>query len=486
MANTPYNINNQAIGNYSKKIGIEEYSRPDPAFRAYYNLPSEKKLVALWRAYLDWRKRRLDDDYRQFDQYVRSCSLKAKNDVEAMPNPLRNGKKGEHYSCAFLMPESVSVYILQGLEAAGLEYAKDSGKPSRCIISGTPTEPGEFSIKLVYAGYGVADRFERQLDLRINPDPKDLWRNIPTDENIEYFKEDVDGQLLALGDMAMLAASRRGRSHAHGGLPRDDDFAISLDQSEKWYIMAVADGAGSAEFSRRGSQIACSCAIDSCVKKIASMPDLDLFFENFSAQSLKNPEKLADARKLVYSILPQAAFEAHKAIREEAREMKREARLYATTLLMVMAKKYAHDWVVLSFQIGDGAMAILRGIDESFEAILLAEPDEGEYGGQTRFITMNDIFEPNELMRRLRVDIVPDFESIILMTDGISDACFATLANLRDNAHWKDLWRELQPAIDSANGVEALLDWLNFWSRGNHDDRTIAVLYPRQREGMRQ
>ena len=30
---------------------------------------------------------------------------------------------------------------------------------------------------------------------------------------------------------------------------------------------------------------------------------------------------------------------------------------------------------------------------------------------------------------------------------------------------------------DNEKSQEQLLNWLNFWDRGNHDDRTIAILY---------
>lgn len=115
---------------------------------------------------------------------------------------------------------------------------------------------------------------------------------------------------------------------------------------------------------------------------------------------------------------------------------------------------------------------------DSFSSILLAEPDEGEYGGQTRFITMREMFEPNELMRRIRVDLVPDLAGLVLMTDGISDAWFATLANLHSAERWQTFWREILPLAQSGDPVTGLLEWMTFWSQGNHDDRTLALMLP--------
>ena len=75
------------------------------------------------------------------------------------------------------------------------------------------------------------------------------------------------------------------------------------------------------------------------------------------------------------------------------------------------------------------------------------------------------------------------------MTDGVSDPMFGTDANLNSIGQWNELWDKLQngfpedeiPGVDfSAGNVESkdqLLNWLNFWVPGEHDDRTIAILY---------
>ena len=61
----------------------------------------------------------------------------------------------------------------------------------------------------------------------------------------------------------IIAASKRGRAHAHSGTFRDDDFSIQFNESTGWYMIAVADGAGSAQYAREGARIACDTAIGS-------------------------------------------------------------------------------------------------------------------------------------------------------------------------------------------------------------------------------
>ena len=73
----------------------------------------------------------------------------------------------------------------------------------------------------------------------------------------------------------------------------------------------------------------------------------------------------------------------------------------------------------------------------------------------------------------------------MLMTDGVSDAFFETDNNLKDPEFWKSLETNIlhttnpkdEPEVSPETQANRLLDWLDFWSPGNHDDRTIVVLH---------
>ena len=146
------------------------------------------------------------------------------------------------------------------------------------------------------------------------------------------------------------------------------------------------------------------------------------------------------------------------------------------------------SWFVASYWVGDGAICLYN--EEKGTSKLLGIPDEGEYSGQTRFLTMPDIFkDATAVFERLRFSIEDDFTSLILMTDGVSDPMFETVNNLNDFEKWKEFYERLKTGFpeDEIGGVDLtddneqskdqLLNWLNFWSPGNHDDRTIAILY---------
>lgn len=130
---------------------------------------------------------------------------------------------------------------------------------------------------------------------------------------------------------------------------------------------------------------------------------------------------------------------------------------------------------------GDGAICLYD--KHTHTAKILGVPDEGEFAGQTRFLTMPDIFkDAKSLYQRLRFNIVDDFTALFMMTDGVSDPKFETDVNLNNPDRWDALWNDLKEngvelTDDNESSKEQLLNWLDFWSPGNHDDRTIAILY---------
>ena len=353
----------------------------------------------------------------------------------------------------------------------------------------------ELTLKYHFSGMEMpAERpvLERKVQFVINQDPRKLWRDIPVDwENMtepKYKKDDIQIDYVkveALSDGTpqkdIVAASKRGRSHAQEGKPRDDHFKMS-HMDNGWYIMAVADGAGSAKYSREGSRIVCEEVTNYCMAQLANSKDFESAVKQYNEHKT---ESESDARKAVgdyiYKIVGTAAFKAHKSINAEAAIKKLPAKQYATTLLLAICKKFEFGWFIATFWVGDGVICLYN--KQAHTAEVLGVPDEGEYAGQTRFLTMPEIFkDATSLYQRLRFRIVDDFTALFLMSDGVSDPKFETDANLNNPDKWDALWTDLKE-----NGVELtddneetknqLLAWLDFWSPGNHDDRTIAILY---------
>ena len=428
-----------------------------------------------------------------------------------------NAKENQIYNQTVEMPKVSSVQLPEveillddvvGLEQDihGLQLMVAPDKHS-FAITGTPTlehfrkdgatalSTFELTLKYHFSGMEMpAERpvLERKVQFVINQDPRKLWRDIPVDwENMtepKYKKDDIQIDYVkveALSDGTpqkdIVAASKRGRSHAQEGKPRDDHFKMS-HMDNGWYIMAVADGAGSAKYSREGSRIACEEVTNYCMAQLANSKDFESAVKQYNEHKT---ESESDARKAVgdyiYKIVGTAAFKAHKSINAEAAIKKLPAKQYATTLLLAICKKFEFGWFIATFWVGDGAICLYN--KQAHTAEVLGVPDEGEYAGQTRFLTMPEIFkDATSLYQRLRFRIVDDFTALFLMSDGVSDPKFETDANLNNPDKWDALWTDLKE-----NGVELtddneetknqLLAWLDFWSPGNHDDRTIAILY---------
>lgn len=421
-----------------------------------------------WNAWQGWLAKNHKQFRQQFYQELEDRRQKVHNALKALPRQLPNARKEAHYCFSFYFPCDLARLSVTGLEHTGLQLTLDNGKQNLLCLSGIPHKSGAckpvFEARYTDWARGLPNIYH-SFRLEILPDPRDLWLDLPSDKHIEYWRKDQDWQMLEYGDSRLFAASIRGRSHAHTGKPRDDAFGLACQKG--WLMLAVADGAGSAEYSRKGAEIACDVALDSCKNMLDRSRDLEDIFTHPLPENWQ-----VMAKKHAYTLLAGAAFEAHKAIRREAENRARGVNSYASTLMLAVVRKFPPGWVVLSFQVGDGAMAMFC----NGQAELLAQPDEGEYGGQTRFITMAEIFEPYELMRRVRVDVAPHFEEILMMTDGISDCRFPSQEAMRNQDLWHELRMEIDKKLDNAAWEAALVEWLNFWSKGSHDDRTIAIM----------
>jgi len=113
--------------------------------------------------------------------------------------------------------------------------------------------------------------------------------------------------------------------------------------------------------------------------------------------------------------------------------------------------------------------------------------DVGEFGGGTRFITMPEIFTSDKFSTRFGFKQIEDFSYLVLMTDGIYDPKFEVEANLEKLDKWNAFFADLQGNNEDKIRVEfdkvnkeiagQLSSWMDFWSPGNHDDRTLAIVF---------
>jgi serine/threonine protein phosphatase PrpC len=322
---------------------------------------------------------------------------------------------------------------------------------------------------------GQTQRVVAKLKVTFVPDPKLLWKNIPSDETERFHKPDSFKGYCENNNMLLMGTSVRGRSHAHKGIHRDDDFKLLCDNSSDWSVTCVADGAGSCKYSRQGAFVAVDTASSTLKETLNGHygSQLELAYNAFY---LDKNETTQQALLVAYQhTIVKAVFNAAKAIQDCVDPEKGDRiKDFSTTLILAAHKKVADGYLVVSFWIGDGGVVIYT---KNKKAILMGEPDSGEFAGQTRFLD-NKIFEGGNVYKRVKMEKVDSMNAVILATDGITDAWFETEKQLESLPHWDKLWEELEPHvmnIDRDKGIRGLTEWMDFWSKGNHDDRTLSI-----------
>lgn len=346
-------------------------------------------------------------------------------------------------------------------------------------LVGTPERAGDHVLSLEIADPDGSPR-PAKARLTVIADPRDLWVSLPSDRSDPHWKEDGVVLTQSSSNAFLLAGSLRGRGHAQKGGFREDDVALRVNEAG-WHILVVADGAGSAKLSRQASRIAVEIAADAIDEKTRTHLGGRLD-GRLSAWSVNPEEEMASIRRdLLYPVLAGAAFKATNALVEESKARDTPFRDYYTTLLCAIARRTDQGWMIASFSVGDGGIGAFDA--EAGTLDLLCSPDSGEYAGQTHFLTPGLFEDYQSVIERIHCVIRPSFTGLVAMSDGITDSFFPTDAMLEDPKSWSRFWADeveagIKPMARDADMEARMIDWLSFWSKGNHDDRTIAFLIP--------
>jgi serine/threonine protein phosphatase PrpC len=424
---------------------------------------NQKMIMANWKL-----KTRIDDILLQ---------------AVSLPNGTVNKKYESKIDYIKLGWNDIIYSEIKDLDNSGLEFNNEEE-----LLFGNPIISGDLKIKLLFRIEGEEEDSklnEKIITIIINPDPKSLWKDIESDKNDPYWKEDNVAVSNNFLNKNIVIASKRGRSHANVASFRDDDFAFKNFENTGWSVLAISDGAGSAKLSRQGSKIAC----DSVIK---------YFEENFNNEYLKefdetlsnhyNKTDEESSKKIshfVYGNLSKAAWFVHKELELFATKLEKPLKDLHSTLIFTLVKKYEFGYAILTFGVGDCPIGLLN-IDLT-EIKLMNWLDVGEFGGGTRFITMPEIFQSDKFSTRFGFKLVDDFSYLMLMTDGIYDPKFVVEANLEKIEKWNEFLEDLNGKNednckvdfnkDNAEIANQLSTWMDFWNPGNHDDRTLAIIY---------
>ncbi len=179
----------------------------------------------------------------------------------------------------------------------------------------------------------------------------------------------------------------QGISHQKLGLPCQDAQSYRI-LPEDILLIALADGAGTAENSEQGAH----CAVDFALGTLS-----EELVENL-------PTGNDEWEILLYRVYE----DARQAIQSLADEQDALLRSFATTLTVVIA---VGEQLIVA-QLGDGAVIARNQEDELFAA---SHAQRGEYANETFFLTGDDALEHIQI--QIREELV---SAIAVMSDGLT------------------------------------------------------------------
>ena len=339
-------------------------------------------------------------------------------------------------------------------------------------VRGEPEHAEEFEFTFQYSMDNATH--SGRCKLNIIPDPRSLWKVLDPEEGQPFIKDHTDQHLIFTEKFDLIAASRRGRSHEHAGTFRDDDFSLFYIPDTEWSVITVADGAGSAIYSREGSRI----AVDIVEKQFYGYLNVDTIAsleEDLSQWQIGQQDEVTKqiAKKLNEQFF-NVYYDIYKSIIEEielqAKVSNVPAKAFSTTLLVAVVRQYQNRTFISTFSVGDGAIAVY-----SRDSVrLMNVADGGEYAGQTQFL---DRSIASDFGNRIKIGHFNDIDAVLVMTDGISDPIFETEVGLGQHPLWTKMYQEIEPLFHQPDADVALLEWMHFFKPGHHDDRTMAVLW---------
>lgn len=437
------------------------------------------------------------------NQIMEKWKIKTRiSDIISQQMILPNATMGKSYSAKIdfekLNLTDLTMKDFGGLEEIGLTYNAETNE-----IEGNPIQSGDLKVKFLFKTEleeKDTPLNEKNVSLIVNPDPKTLWKNIPSDRDDHFWKEDDITAFSSLGEKHVVVASKRGRSHQNVGSFRDDDFSFRYIEKTGWSLVAVSDGAGGYSLSRKGSELACK-AVGDYFQQHADLENFEAFEKKLQEFNKKKDELLLEeTRNFSKQILYKATLHVHKTIKDHAGttfentpeifnnpKAKTPLDYYHATLIFVLLKKFEFGYVIMSFGVGDCPIAIMSA--DKTSSRMLNWLDIGEFGGGTRFITQPNIFHSTErpMATRFNFTIEKDFSYLFLMSDGIYDPKFVVEANLEKHEKWIEFLEDLKGKNEENLSVQfnpdnkeieaELSRWMDFWSPGNHDDRTLAIIF---------
>lgn len=245
-----------------------------------------------------------------------------------------------------------------------------------------------------------------------------------------------------------LYASEAGTSHRASGLPCQDAAGVRrlVVQGAEYLLIAICDGAGSAELAHEGARFVVDHWLDTAA--------VELHLE--SAISEDAISALAET--------------CHEALLKLARERNKKARDFACTLLTAVL---GPDESIF-FQLGDGVWVQQNGDELS----AVTWPHQGEFAGETVFLTSADRQRHYQIQKR------PTGEAVAGLTDGLERLAVNFANRTPLPGFFRPMWSALKQSNDPALASQ-LARFLDSEPVNNRtdDDKTLVLVVRSSHEG---
>lgn len=252
----------------------------------------------------------------------------------------------------------------------------------------------------------------------------------------------------------VIAASAPGAIHLEKALPCQDAYAYCLLPGGE-LLAAVSDGAGSAERSREGAQM----AVD------AALAGLDALCRG------EAPGNEAGWQTVITGLFD----EIHQKLAALAGAEGNPLREFAATLTCALVTA---EWLVVG-QIGDGA-AITEGVDSAL--FLAVPPQRGEYANEAYFLT-----QPEAMLFTVVYATRQPVRALALTTDGLLRLAFKLPEYKPYPGFFQPLFTFVRESTDVTQAQAELAGFLvsERVSARSDDDKTLLLAVRTEQTGGR-
>lgn len=207
----------------------------------------------------------------------------------------------------------------------------------------------------------------------------------------------------------------QGNSHRGNNTPcQDRTFFIEEDGL---YVMTLADGAGSKEFSHLGAEIVTQMTARILVDSFND------FIQKLEEHGKTNLEIEQNKRLVKESILDRLTKQLEDYTLNNGIPSVKEL---ASTLLFC-ATDYRNRFII--GHIGDGLIGATFLTQEDAYSMVLSEPENGAQSNITFFVTDDKALDHF----RIKSGVFSNLESVYLMSDGVAEVFYSSFEGLSDN-----------------------------------------------------